>query len=141
MQPRISKADKALKISYEGLRKVRPVAKFNKDPKMLLLNNVAAELVKDAYAPYYDVAIDPGGVYKRRIYLVPSDVPTKAGVRFHGGKKEIKPNRLYVGNLIYTLPGFNMGETCTYVVDVKILDPGKDERKVIVLTELMYQQS
>lgn len=137
MQKRITKQNKDLVYSFEGLRKVKPVAKFNKDPKMLLLNNVAAELVKPAYSPYYAVAIDPGGVYKRKLYLVPSETPTKDGVRFHGGNKEIKPNRLYVGNLIYTLPGFNMGESCTYVVDVQTVD----EKKIIVLTELMYQQS
>ncbi|QMV49761.1 MAG: hypothetical protein [Cryophage ML09] len=141
MQPRMSKEKKALKISFEGLRKVRPVARLGRDPKILLLNAVATELVKPAFAQYYDVAIDPGGVYKGRLFLIPSETPTLSAVRFHGGDKETRPNRLYIANLIYNVPGFNMGETCTYVVSVQVLDPENDPRKIIVLTELKYQQS
>jgi len=141
MQPRMSKEKKALKISFEGLRKVRPVARLGRDPKILLLNAVATELVKPAFAQYYDVAIDPGGVYKGRVFLVPSEKPTLSAVRFHGGDKETRPNRLYIANLIYNVPGFNMGETCTFTVDVQAIDPETDTRKMIVLTELKYQQS
>lgn len=132
MRQKLSQKDKELKISFEGLKKVRPLARLNRDPKMLLLNNVAADLVQPI-EPYYKVGVDPGG-YQGTLYLIPSQTPTQENVRFHGGDRHKLARRLYIGNLIYNIEGFRIGESNAFTVKVQY----SDGKRILVLKELIY---